>query len=380
MQQKAQNLIRRAKIISLIRKWFEENHFIEVETPILVDCPDLSPNFDILETKIIPATLSKNCHFEPTLGGEKSFKLVNCANKVEGISPPSGRRNGKKKFFLKKKDKMNVTKYLITSPEFSMKKLLSLQGLDNIFTITKVFRDNEENTGIHSIEFTMIEWYRKNTDYTKIMEDTENLVKLLFKKHTPLNSPLLRGNNIPLLYKEGLGEVFPKLKCSHLFQKYAKIDNVEKLKLPVFKKVVQRRGYSSDNDLTYEQCFNLIFLNEIEPSLPKTPFFLIDYPSPLAALAKLKKNNPYISERFELYINNIELCNGFSELTDGKEQLERFKNENKERKKMGKPVLPIDYELCEKLNSIGKAGGNALGIDRLVMTLLSAKTINEVMY
>src|SRR4030042_1726407 len=398
---KASNLIARAKIMANIRQWFEKNQFIEVETPILVDCPDLSPNFDILTTKI-----------------HKS-----------GESPLE---RGK-----------GCVKYLITSPEFSMKKLLSLDGMDNIYTITKVFRDGEEDTGIHSIEFKMLEWYRKNADYNDIMRDTEELVKqalppfakggrgLSKKRHS---EPALAGEESPgarngccnahfatgsfapqsgtqddaIVFRQpGRGgffdgttysyspdyltrSSFPRLKISNLFKKYAQIDNVEKLSLPLFTKIVHTREYSKDKNLTCEQCFNLIFLNEIEPKLPKTPFFLIDYPKPLAAMAKLKNGNPHIAERFELYINGIELWNGFSELTDGKEQLARFKQENRERKQMGKPEFPIDYELCEKLDLIGKtglprrssakAGGNALGIDRLVMLILGAEKIEDVMY
>lgn len=338
MQQKASNLIARAKIIANIRQWFAKNRFFEVETPILVDCPDLSPNFNILETEI------HNSGDSPLKGGK------------------------------------GCVKYLITSPEFSMKKLLALDGLDSIYTITKVFRDGEEDTGIHSIEFTMLEWYRKNADYKDIMRDTEELVKQALPPFAKGGKGGFFDGTTYSYSPDYLTRSFPRLKVSSLFKKYAQIDNVEKLSLPVFTKIVHSREYSKDKNLTYEQCFNLIFLNEIEPKLPKTPFFLIDYPKPLAALAKLKKGHPYIAERFELYINGIELCNGFSELTDGKEQLARFKQENRERKLMGKEELPIDYELCEKLDLIGKAGGNALGIDRLVMLLLGERRIEDVKY
>lgn len=387
-QEKTTNLKLRAQVLKHIREWFEKRLFIEVETPILVNCPDLSPNLNILQTEI--RTNSVETHGNASL-------------------------------------QQTQKKYLITSPEFSMKKLLSMPGMDDIFTLTKVFRDGEEDTGIHSIEFTMLEWYRKGADYNDIMKDTEDLINslkalpLLQKRSkgdfstalhnqseltlgrsyattecasasksiflpvptsekSPLTPLYKRGEQqFPLLTKEGLGVVFPRLKISNLFKKYAKIDKVEELTLPVFTKIVHSRGYSKDKNLNYEQCFNLIFLNEIEPRLPKTPFFLIDYPAPLACLAKLKKNNPPIAERFELYINGMELCNGFSELTDGKEQLARFKEENRERRRLGKDELPIDYDLCEKLNLIGKAGGNALGIDRLVMILLGAKKIDEVL-
>lgn len=307
-----------------IREWFEDNGFTEVETPLLVDSPDVSPNLNILTTEM---------HSEK---GEKKSKA------------------------------------LITSPEFSMKKLLA-QGLDNIFTITKVFRDSEENTGIHNIEFTMLEWYRKGADYKQIMEDTENLIFYLYKKMgAEEKNNHLEEHIYPF-------SQWPRLKLTNLFKKFAHIQEVEKLTLQKFKKIIYSRGYSKDKNLTYEQCFNLIFLNEIEVHLPKkNSFFLIDYPSPLAALAKFKTNNKFLAERFEGYLNGIELCNGFSELTNGREQLLRFKKEIKERKNFGKPIFPIDNELCKKLNSIGRAGGNALGIDRLIMILLKADSIDEI--
>ncbi|MFC1612966.1 EF-P lysine aminoacylase EpmA [Patescibacteria group bacterium] len=311
MQYNTKNIKARAKILKTIREWFHKQKFIEVETPILVDYPDLSPNFNILSANITNLNKQK--------------------------------------------------KYLITSPEFSMKKLLASE-LDKIFTITKVFRGKEENTNIHKTEFTMIEWYRKNMDYIDIMKDTENLI-----------------NYLRLIKRKKSSTTYPRIKISYIFEKYARIKNVEKLSLSEFRKIIFAKNYSADKKLTYEQCFNLIFLNEIESKLPKTPFFLIDYPSELACLAKLKKNNPFIAERFELYINGVELCNGFSELTDGKEQLARFKKENVERQKINKPMLPIDYELCEKLNLINRAGGNAIGIDRLIMILLNANSIDEVM-
>ncbi len=404
MQQKTSNLIARAKILVNIREWFNKKDFFEVETPILVNCPDISPNLNILETKIHSSSI---VHSSPLERGK------GCVEPIK-----------------------ECVKYLITSPEFSMKKLLASNDIDKIFTITKVFRDGEEDTGIHAIEFTMLEWYRKNADYNGIMKDTEELIKflssqLLVKQKDDKGcffTPFSKGGRLPRICGAGRGDFstaqptqfnptigreqtttkrasanksifpvpaseksplaplcergrtpFPRLKISTLFKKYSEIDKVEELKLPVFTKIVHSRGYSKDKNLTYEQCFNLIFLNEIDPTLPKTPFFLIDYPAPLACLAKLKKNNPFIAERFELYINGIELCNGFSELTDGKEQLARFKKENIERKNLGKPELPIDYELCEKLNLIGRASGNALGIDRLVMILLGVKTIYEIL-
>jgi len=321
---KNKTLTLRSKILKYMRQWFEMNNFIGVEAPILVNTPDLSPNFQILTTKI---------HY-----GAKQF-----------------------------------SKTLITSPEFSMKKLLALD-LDKIYTITKVFRDNETETGIHSIEFTMLEWYRKNADYRRTMTDTENLVYFLNKKINPAKKDWINFQNI----RCKITPPWPRYKISGLFKKYGQIKNVEKLTLSEFKKIIFQRGYSQDKNLTWEQCFNLIFLNEIESNLPKNQaFFLIDWPAKLALYAKLK--NKWIGERYEACIAALELCNGYSELTDGKEQLKRFKAELAERKKYHKQIFPLDFELCKSLALIKKASGNALGIDRLVMILLDIDSIDKVL-
>ena len=118
---------------------------------------------------------------------------------------------------------------------------------------------------------------------------------------------------------------------------------------------------------------------EIEPRLgiPK-PVFLYDYPARHGALAKLKPQDPMLAERFELYIAGVELCNGFSELTDAAEQRDRFEKEQHLRRSLNKPVYPIPEKFLEALKDMPQAAGNALGIDRLLMLFADAKQIDEV--
>jgi len=131
----------------------------------------------------------------------------------------------------------------------------------------------------------------------------------------------------------------------------------------------------------FDDWFYLVFLNQIEPNLPKNgPLILYDYPLPQAALAKRKSQKSFYAERFEVYLGGVELCNAFSELTDPKEQEQRLKKEQNIRKKLKKEVIPIDKTFLEALKSgLPKTSGNALGIDRLEMLLLDVKDINDLL-
>ena len=233
--------------------------------------------------------------------------------------------------------------YLNTSPELQMKKLLS-QDFGNIFNITKVFRDTEINGSQHNPEFTMIEWYRENANYKDIMTDCENLITKIAPKdfHIDLTTP------------------WPRMTTSELFKKHLNMDNIEDL----------------DDDTYFE-----LFLNKIEPNLPKDrPIFIYDYPVSQAALAKKSDKNPHFAERFELYIDRIELANAFSELIDAKEQRARLQEEQALRKKLNKTVFPIDEEFLLSLESIKTpCAGIALGLDRLLMLLPGLKSIEDLL-
>ena len=126
-------------------------------------------------------------------------------------------------------------------------------------------------------------------------------------------------------------------------------------------------------------CFEEVMVNEIEPNLGATrPLFLYDYPAALGALARLKPENRRVAERFELYIAGIELCNGFSELTDPLEQRNRFESEQNFRHSLHKPVYPMPQSFLTALNDMPAACGNALGLDRLVMLFADTTEIDDV--
>lgn len=127
-------------------------------------------------------------------------------------------------------------------------------------------------------------------------------------------------------------------------------------------------------------CFDELLVSQVEPELEKidVPVLLTDYPAPMAALARLKSDDPRFAERFELYLAGLELANGFSELIDPEEQRDRFNEANHKRQLAGRPVLPLPERFLTELSTMPPSAGIALGVDRLVMLVTDAATIDEV--
>jgi lysyl-tRNA synthetase class 2 len=257
--------------------------------------------------------------------------------------------------------------FLTPSPEFFMKKLLC-QGPGNIFQISKAFRWTKETSPLHNPEFTILEWYRVKADYQDIMTDCENLISFLAKN--------LRFSKVDLS--------LPWLRVSlkDAFKKYAQIDLEAFLDIKQARKICTHRGYQVAKNTTWEALYHQVFLNEVEPKLTKNPepFFLYDYPYPLASLAKLKKDNPLFAERFELYLGGLEIANAYSELTDWQEQEKRLKADIQERRKRKMKAFDYDREFISLLKKgMPETAGIALGVDRLIMFFNQASTIDEVL-
>ena len=225
----------------------------------------------------------------------------------------------------------NQTTYLRASPELQMKKLLA-DGLRQIYQIGPCFREGERGRR-HNPEFTMIEWYRKNATYLDIAKDAEDLLSSL--------DPEKRA--------------FQRLTVREAYRTYAGWD--------------PWTAWDQDR-------FDYDMATKIEPNLPRTPVFLMDYPPQAASLAKLRGD---VAERWELYVEGIELANCFTELCDEAEQRRRFLAAKAERRTLGEADYPIDEEFLAKLPRMESASGVALGIDRLVMLLCGAKDISAVM-
>jgi lysyl-tRNA synthetase class 2 len=240
--------------------------------------------------------------------------------------------------------------YLQTSPELNMKRLLAA-GCPKIFQICKCFRKGERGRR-HLSELTMLEWYCAGHNYIEMMRQTEELVRHIVKKFRPGNTLVYQGSEIDL------EEHWSRLTVADAFNQYASKD-------------LQTAMLAEE--------FEEILVEEIEPhlGLPK-PVFLCDYPASHGALARLKPEDPTLTERFELYIAGIELCNGFSELTDSAEQRDRFQKEQRLRRSCGKKEYPMPDAFLDVLNDMPSACGNALGIDRLVMLFADTDKIDDV--
>ena len=273
-------LSERARVLRQIRAFFDARGFTEVETPVRIPAPAPEPHIDC---------------------------------------PPSG------DWFLR------------ASPELQMKKLLAA-GMERIYQIGPCFRAGEKGRR-HSPEFTMLEWYRANADYSDIARDAEELVAEVLR---PRGSAAL-----------------PRMTVREAYLRWAGWDPVE--------------AWDQDR-------FDFDMATKIEPNLPKGPLFLMDYPAPAASLARLKADDPRVAERWELYVDGLELANAFTELTDPVEQRRRFKSARAERRALGEADYPLDEEFLDALARMPPSGGVALGVDRLVMLACGVRDISDVRF
>lgn len=231
--------------------------------------------------------------------------------------------------------------YLATSPEPTLKQVLASQK-QNCFAISKSFRDLEASGSLHQPEFTMLEWYEIGHDYTDLMTSVQNYISHCFNK---INDN--RTLKLPT-------SLWPRIPLTKLFAD---------------------QGFSLPQN---EPELNQIFLNHTEPQLPTTPLFIIDYPAFMSPLAKPKDN---LAERFELYINKIEIANGCSENTNPKLIAKNFAAETKFRLQNNLPIHPTNPDFAtNSANLPTPIGGVGLGFDRLAMLLSGATTINDVVY
>jgi len=290
---KKPNLRLRAGLLQAIRHFFTERNYLEVETPCLIPAPAPEHHIDAI----------------PAGGG-----------------------------------------FLHTSPELCMKRLLAA-GYPRIFQICKCFRQGERGSR-HLPEFTLLEWYRAETDYLGLMDECEEMVVFVLGE---LGLP-------PRLEFQGrtldLARPWHRFTVQEAFDRYASTS--------------LERALESGR-------FDEIMAFEIEPSIgfPK-PVFLYHYPSALAALARLSSDAPGCAERFELYAAGVELANAFSELTDPDEQRTRFEKERAKRDEQGKTVYPMPEKFLRTLPFMPASAGIAFGVDRLVMLLSNQKEIDSV--
>lgn len=290
---KRANLWLRAKLIQAIRRFFVEHDFLEIETPHLIPAP------------------APEIHIDAIRAGHT---------------------------------------FLHTSPELSMKRLLSA-GYHKIFQVCKCFREGERGER-HLPEFTLLEWYRTGIDYMALMDDCEEMV-------LSVSRDLGCGEKMKYYRRDiDLERPWNRISVKEAFDCYASISMKKALKWG---------------------CFDEVMVGEIEPHLgiPK-PTFLYDYPATFAGLAQLKEREPKLAERFEIYIGGLELANGFSELTDVSEQRARFERDRSGREQIGKTIYPLPERFLESLAHMPGSAGIAFGVDRLAMLFANTPKIDDV--
>jgi len=243
--------------------------------------------------------------------------------------------------------------YLQTSPEFAMKRLLAA-GSGPVYQICKVFRDNEYGR-LHQPEFTMLEWYRPGFDHHDLMHE--------------------------------VGELLASLQCSYpeittyadAFIRYTGL-NPHRAGLSELIEYAVHLGLDSPNK-DRSLLLDLIFSHQVAPHLGKAkPQFIYDYPACQAALAHIRKGPMDLAERFELFMNGIEIANGFNELCDIYEQYSRFSIDNVKRRQAGLAELPLDQRLLAALgHGLPPCAGVALGVDRLLLVLTRGRALTDVL-
>jgi lysyl-tRNA synthetase class 2 len=269
-------------------------------------------------------------------------------------------------------------RFLITSPEYHMKRLLA-GGLPRIVQICRCFRAGEEGP-FHQPEFTMIEWYRAGGTLADLMRDCEALVEAVARaagRFPEVEVPAGRaaGGKARL----SLAAPFARASVRGLLRQHAGIELGGDESESEMRAKAAAAGSRVAADAAWDDAFYQVFLDRVEPHLGvAAPIFVLDWPRPLAALARSKPDDPLTVERFELYAGGLELANAFGELTDPVEQRRRFEEEADLRRRRGKAVYPIDEQLLAALSHLPPTCGIALGFDRLLMLVLGASHIREV--
>ena len=331
--QKRPKLEQRARIYQAIRTYFLSQDFLEVETPAL----QVSPG---LETHLMAfATVQENPFGQPA-----------------------------RELFLH------------TSPEFAMKKLL-VAGLPRIYQLARVYR-NRERSSTHHPEFTMLEWYRSTEPYTRIMTDVEELLLACAGAVPEQKTFTWQGVACDLRQSA------ERLSVCEAFQRYAGFDLLQTIddhENPGASRLAQeakRQGLHSASDDTWEDLFFRFVLEKVEPHLGQGRVtILYDYPISLAALSRPKKEDPRLAERFEVYAAGLELANAFGELTNARVQRTRFERDRAKKEKLYGFSYPIDEDFMQALDfGLPESSGIALGVDRLVMLLTGAQSVEEVLW
>lgn len=255
--------------------------------------------------------------------------------------------------------------YLNTSPEYAMKRLLAQWRLP-VYQVCKAFRDDELGAN-HNPEFSMLEWYRPGYDMQQLMAEVAELVTLLSGE-------------------AGTDMTFEYLSYQQAFQRSTgfdphQVESAECYQFAVENNVEIPQGLNATDGVN--DWLDWLLTQVVLPALRKDSFtFLYDYPAAQCALARIESSSeqPAVAKRFELFFGEVELANGFFELTDAGEQRQRFQQENDYRRRLGKSTGVVDEHLITALeHGLPECSGVALGLDRLLMVLTGSQSIDQVL-
>lgn len=249
--------------------------------------------------------------------------------------------------------------YLHTSPEFPMKRLLAA-GSGSIYQICKVFRVGERGRR-HNPEFSLLEWYRIGYDSETLMAEVEALLQYVLEGIRPVAA-------------------VERLSYRGAFLTYAGVDGLCE-DVDVYRDALAFHAIDVPEGMPGDAADpwrDLLLTQVIEPRLPPA-VFVYDYPASQAALSRIRRGPPAVADRFELYLEGVEIANGFNELTDAAEQRRRFEAENRQREQLGLASIPVDEALLAAMDAgLPDCAGVAVGLDRLVMYAAGADNIDDV--
>lgn len=318
----------RGAITAAVRAFFAEQGFVEVETSVLQVSPGNETHLHAPRTE---------------------------------VRQPDGRR---------------AIRYLRTSPEFACKKLLAA-GEPRIFELARVFRDRERGD-LHLPEFTMLEWYRAGAPYDAIMADCIVVIATAAQA-TGIGQFSFRGHTADPFAEPEL------LTVAYAFEQFAGVDLLATIHggegdRAALAAAAAGKVRVADDD-TWSDIFSKVLVEHVEPKLGQGRLtILFEYPSPEAALARVKADDPRVAERFEVYACGVELANGFGELTDASEQRRRFAAAMAEKQRRYGEAYPLDEDFLAAVGEMPEASGVALGFDRLVMLASGASRIDQVVW
>ena len=302
--------------------------------------------------------------------------IVEVETSVLQVSPGNETHLHAPRTELIRPDGSRASRYLRTSPEFACKKLLAA-GEERIFEFARVFRDRERGD-LHLPEFTMLEWYRAGAPYDAIMADTVVVIANAAQA-TGIGTFAFRGRTADPFAEPELLTVAGAFECFAGIDLLSTISGNEGNRAALAQAAAGKVRVAEDD--TWSDIFSKVLVEHVEPHLGQGRLtILFEYPSPEAALARVKADDPRVAERFEVYACGVELANGFGELTDAEEQRKRFTESMAEKQRRYGEAYPLDEDFLAAVAEMPEASGVALGFDRLVMLASGATRIDQVVW